>query len=96
MGCFCLRSQAHRSIFSSGHDRESSERGVHRIASAGHTGGGVPGLLGETTVHHPLTGVTYTLGGTIEANAASRADSWPRIIDFLQAGLWPRGRKARQ
>jgi dienelactone hydrolase len=65
-------------------------------AGAGHTGGGVPGSPGETTVHHPLTGVTYALGGTLEGNAAARTDSWPRIIDFLQAELSPSGRKATQ
>jgi hypothetical protein len=72
-------------------------RVVHlHYAGAGHTGGGVPGSPGETTVHHPLTGVTYALGGTLEGNAAARTDSWHRIIDFLQAELSPRGRKARQ
>lgn len=63
-------------------------RVVHlHYAGAGHTGGGVPGSPGETTVHHPLTGVTYALGGTLEGNAAARTDSWPQIIDFLQAEL---------
>ncbi len=70
---------------------------VHlRYPGAGHTGCGVPGSPGETTVLHPLTGVTYALGGTLEGNAAARADSWPQIIDFLQAKLSPCGRKARQ
>jgi dienelactone hydrolase len=73
----------------------------HRVVhlhypSAGHTSGGVPDSPGETTVHHPLTGVTYALGGTLEGNAAARTDSWPQIIDFLRAELSPPGRKATQ
>jgi dienelactone hydrolase len=67
-----------------------SHRVVHlQYAGAGHTGGGVPDASGETTVCHPLTGVTYALGGTLEGNAAARTDSWPRIIYFLQAELSP-------
>lgn len=78
-------------------DHGFPHRVVHlHYAGAGHTGGGVPDSPGETTVHHPLTGVTYALGGTLEGNAAARTDSWPRIIDFLQAELSPSGRKATQ
>lgn len=73
-----------------------AHRVVHlHYADAGHTGAGVPDFPGETTVHHPLTGVTYALGGTLEGNAAARTDSWPRIVDFLQAELSPQGTKAR-
>lgn len=69
---------------------------VHlQYPGAGHTGGGVPDFPGETTVHHPLTGVTYALGGTLEGNAAARADSWPRIIDFLHAELSAQPDQAR-
>lgn len=73
----------------------------HRVVhlhypGAGHTGGGVPDFPGETTVHHPLTGVTYALGGTLEGNAAARADSWPQIVDFLQAELSAEPAEAQQ
>src|SRR5581483_4564279 len=76
-------------------ERRASERaGAHPVthlhyADAGHTGAGVPDFPGETEVHHPLTGATYALGGTAEANAKARADSWPRVIEFLAASLPP-------
>jgi len=67
-----------------------SHQVVHlHYPGAGHAGGGVPDSIGETTVHHPLTGVTYALGGTVEGNAAARADSWPQIVDFLRMKLAP-------
>lgn len=71
----------------------AAERGLrHRVThlhypDAGHTGAGVPDAPGETEVHHPLTGVTYALGGTRAGNAAARADSWPRVVGFLREAL---------
>lgn len=51
---------------------------------AGHASAGVPDYTAETVVNHPLTGDTYALGGTPEGNAKARADSWPRIVEFLR------------
>jgi dienelactone hydrolase len=58
---------------------------VHlRYPDAGHSCFGVPGTPVFTeTGPHPLTGVPYALGGTRAANAAARADSWPRAVAFL-------------
>jgi len=74
-------------------ERRSESRGFgHRIVhlrypGAGHAGAGIPDAPGETQVAHPLTGVTYALGGTLEGNAAARADSWPRVVEFLREEL---------
>ena len=74
-------------------ERRAAERGArHRVVhlhypDAGHTGAGVPDAPGETEVTHPLTGVTYALGGTIDGNAAARADSWPCVVEFLTSEL---------
>jgi dienelactone hydrolase len=62
---------------------------VHlRYPDAGHLCFGVPGapVLTETGPH-PVTGVSYALGGTRAANAAARADSWPRMLAFLSEAL---------
>jgi dienelactone hydrolase len=66
-----------------------AHRIVHlRYPDAGHSCFGVPGTPVFTeTGPHPLTGVSYALGGTRAANAAARADSWPRCLAFLADAL---------
>jgi dienelactone hydrolase len=57
---------------------------------AGHVIGPlVPGMpFTMTHAVHPIVGLDFAFGGTIEANAAASADSWPRVIQFLEkAGL---------
>jgi dienelactone hydrolase len=62
---------------------------VHlRYPDAGHVGSGPPGTPLVTTALHPLTGGFYDFGGTRAANACARADSWPRVIEFLKNALW--------
>lgn len=56
---------------------------------AGHTCVGLPGVPSVVEVRHPLTGGHYSFGGTRLANAHARADSWPRILDFLGASVDP-------
>jgi dienelactone hydrolase len=54
----------------------------------GHTSGGVPGTPVVTEVRrHPLTGASYSFGGTRAGNARARADSWPRVVAFLRDAL---------
>lgn len=55
-----------------------------RYPGAGHAGPGVADARGETEIVHPLTGATYALGGTVDGNATARADSWPKVVDFLR------------
>jgi len=44
----------------------------------------------------PMAGTTsaaggrLSLGGSVEANARAQADSWPRVLEFLQTALRPR------
>ena len=40
----------------------------------------------DNQIRHPLTGQTYSLGGTPAANAHARADSWPRVLQILRNG----------
>jgi hypothetical protein len=54
---------------------------------AGHTCVGLPGVPSVVEVRHPLTGGHYSFGGTRASNAHARADSWPRIVDFLRGAL---------
>jgi dienelactone hydrolase len=56
-----------------------------RYAGAGHTCGGPPGMPSGTSVRHPLDGGFYAFGGSEAANAAARAQAWPRVIDHLRA-----------
>ena len=56
-----------------------------RYPGAGHAGVGVPGTPSATEVRHQVDGGWYALGGTPAANAAARADSWPRVLAFLAA-----------
>jgi dienelactone hydrolase len=55
-----------------------------RYPDAGHAFVGPIGAPIPTHVPaHPLTGASYAFGGTESGNAAARADSWPRILAFL-------------
>jgi dienelactone hydrolase len=70
--------------------RAAAGRSAHpvthlRYPGAGHAGAGVPGTLAPTEVRHPVDSGRYALGGTPAANAAARADSWPRVLAFLAA-----------
>ena len=54
----------------------------------GHTAAGVPGTPVVTEARrHPLTGASYSFGGTRAGNARARADSWPRVVAFLRGAL---------
>lgn len=57
-----------------------------RYPGAGHLCGGVPGTPVVTESRHPLTGQVYSFGGSRPANAHARADSWPRVLQFLLKG----------
>jgi dienelactone hydrolase len=70
--------------------RAAAGRSTHpvthlRYPGAGHVGAGVPGTPAPIEVRHPVDGGWYALGGTPAANAAARADSWPRVLAFLAA-----------
>jgi dienelactone hydrolase len=56
---------------------------------AGHIiGPPVPGLsFSMTHAVHPLLGVDFAFGGTVEKNTAASHDSWPRVVAFLQGAL---------
>lgn len=58
-----------------------------RYPNAGHIGAGVPGTPVLTEAHNPLTGLFLTFGGTRAGSASARADSWPRVVAFLQDAL---------
>jgi dienelactone hydrolase len=74
-------------------ERRAKERGfahevTHlRYSDAGHLCAGVPGTPVAAEVRHPLTHGLYTFGGTRAGNAAARADSWPRVLAFLEDAL---------
>jgi len=52
---------------------------------AGHSIGAPYGpTAGSTTMTHPVTGGRYALGGTPRANAEAAADSWPKVLEFLE------------
>ena len=75
-------------------ERRAAEHGfahpvVHlRYPDAGHVCAGVPGTPVVTVVpKHPLTGAAYAFGGSRAGNARARADSWPRVIEFLHGAL---------
>jgi hypothetical protein len=40
-----------------------------------------------TAARHPVRGVTFAFGGTPSATAFAQADSWPRIVRFLEEGF---------
>jgi dienelactone hydrolase len=70
--------------------RATAGRSAHpvthlRYPDAGHASAGVPGTPAPTEIRHPVDGHRYALGGTPAANAAARADSWPRVLAFLAA-----------
>ena len=52
---------------------------------AGHViGPPVPGLTFDIThAVHPLLGIDFAFGGTVEKNTAASLDSWPRVLSFL-------------
>ncbi len=52
---------------------------------AGHGVGTFPYLPTGTRSRHPVTGEVYDNGGTPEADAAARADSWPKVLTFLES-----------
>lgn len=58
---------------------------VLTYADAGHLVFGPP-ILPDNAFYQRLD----MLGGTVEGNAAARADSWPRIIDFIRTSTMPR------
>ena len=68
--------------------RASSATSVEhlRYTGAGHTCGGPPGMPSGTSVRHPVDGGFYAFGGSETANAAARAEAWPRVIEHLRAG----------
>jgi len=76
-------------------ERRTAERGFSyevthlRYSDAGHLCAGVPGTPVVTEVRHPLTNGFYTFGGSRAGNAAARADSWPRVLSFLDDALRP-------
>jgi len=53
--------------------------------SAGHMIG-YPFVPTPTLVVHEATGRTIPLGGTVHANAAASADSWPHVLRVLESG----------
>lgn len=59
-----------------------------RYAEAGHGVMGAPGLATDRDIR-----AFAKLGGTAKANAAARADSWPKIIAFLKNTLETHGIK---
>lgn len=58
---------------------------VLRYADAGH------GVMGAPFTEEKARKNWSQMGGTEEGNAAARADSWPKIVAFLKAGLAPAG-----
>lgn len=44
----------------------------------------------STSFTHPVNGKRYALGGTPRGNAEASADSWPRVLKFLEEA---RGRR---
>jgi dienelactone hydrolase len=66
-----------------------------RYPDAGHICGGVPGTPIVLETRHPMTGGYYSFGGTRAGNAAARADSWPRVLAFLNDAL-PTERRPEQ
>ena len=58
-----------------------------RYPGAGHMIGPVGLPATANTILHPLRGRSMALGGTPAGNAAAAADSWPRVLQFLRAGL---------
>ena len=58
-----------------------------RYRGAGHMIGpiGLPATI--DTIVHPLRGRALSLGGSPAGYAAAAADSWPRVIEFLQTTL---------
>ncbi|MBJ7501903.1 MAG: hypothetical protein JHC57_19265 [Sphingopyxis sp.] len=67
------------------------------VARAARQGGAAPIVLRYKDAGHAVMGASFAdaaaakkwskLGGTAEGNAAARADSWPKIVAFLKAGI---------
>lgn len=55
---------------------------VVNFPAAGHFGSAAPYLPSSNAFYHG--GTRYPIGGTTAANAAARADLWPRILRFLR------------
>lgn len=70
-------------------DRGFGHRLAHlRYRDGGHLCAGIPGIpVPAQSPPHPLTGVSYSYGGTRAGNARARADSWPRVVAFLRDAL---------
>lgn len=58
-----------------------------RYPGSGHTAPGPPGVPVFTETIHPLTRERYLFGGTASGCAAARADSWPKVVQFLRDAL---------
>jgi dienelactone hydrolase len=67
-------------------DRGFRHQMVHlSYRDGGHTAAGMPGTPVVTEARrHPLTGASYSFGGTRAGSAHARADSWPRVVAFLR------------
>ena len=66
------------------HGQAVRVRHLHYPA-AGHLAGRPPGLPAVPPAPpHPADGRRYLLGGTGAADAASGADAWPQVVDFLR------------
>jgi hypothetical protein len=52
---------------------------------AGHGVGSFPYLAAGTSSVHPVTQIARKLGGTRDADAAARSDSWPKVLALLAA-----------
>jgi len=69
------------------------------VARAAKAGAAAPVVLRYKDAGHGVMGAPFTdekaranwsqMGGTEAGNAAARADSWPKIVAFLKAGLAP-------
>jgi len=64
----------------------ATARHALRYPDAGHLCAGVPGTPAVTENRHHLTGQVYAFGGSQAGNARARADSWPRVLQFLIKG----------
>jgi hypothetical protein len=80
-----------------------AERVMERLAAHGHPyrdahlcyedaghAIGIPYMPAMPARPHPVTGLTYAMGGTRAGTAFASADSWPRVLAFLAESLAPR------
>ena len=85
------RGRRHVAVCADGRDHRCSGfecdlRRAPSLRGRGHTCGGPPGMPSGTSVRHPVDGGFYTFGGSETANAAARAEAWPRVIEHLRGG----------